>query len=126
MPTEKKSMVERTRRLSGKVLPFILSAEDDTLRERAEFAKDGRAAKTLAKQGPLSVVLIALRKGAALQSHQVAGPITIQSLRGCLSVKTDTREIEVPAGTLVSLGAGVAHDARAQDDCAILLTVVLR
>jgi quercetin dioxygenase-like cupin family protein len=125
MPTEKKSMVERTRRLSGKVLPFILSAEDDTLRERAESAKDGRAAKTLFKQGPLSVVLMALRKGASLQSHQVAGPITIQSLRGCLSVKTDARELEVPAGTLVSLGAGVVHDARAQDGCAILLTVVL-
>lgn len=119
-------MVERTRRLSGKVLPFILSAEDDTLRERAASAKDGRAAKTLAKQGRLSVVLIALRKGAALQSHQVAGPITLQSLRGCLSVKTDTRELEVPAGTLVSMGQGVIHDARAQDDCAVLLTVVLK
>ncbi|MDE3090648.1 MAG: cupin domain-containing protein [Chloroflexota bacterium] len=125
MPTEKKSMVERTRRLSGKVLPFILSAEDDTLRERAASSKDGRAAKTLVKQGPLSIVLVALRKGAAFKSHQVTGPVTIQSLRGCVSVKTDTREIEVPAGTLVSLGAGVTHDARAQDDCAILLTVVL-
>ena len=37
---KRKSSVLRARRLSGKVLTFMLKAEDDTLREFAEDSKD--------------------------------------------------------------------------------------
>jgi hypothetical protein len=48
---QKTSSVLRTRRLSGKVLTFMLGAEDDTLRDFAEDSKTGRAGKTLVKEG---------------------------------------------------------------------------
>lgn len=54
---KKKSAVLRTRRLSGKVLTFMLSAEDDTLREFAEGSTTDRAGKTLVKEGPLRITL---------------------------------------------------------------------
>lgn len=125
MQEEKKSSVLRTRRLSGKVLAFLLGAEDDTLRELAESSKTGRAAKTLIKQGPLRITLVAMRKGTALPSHQVAGPISIQTIRGCLRVTTEKGEVDVPANSLISLGSGVAHTAKAHDDCAILITFAM-
>jgi hypothetical protein len=58
----KRSAVLRTRHLSGKMLRFLIDAEDETLRESAEASKTGRAAKTLVKQGPLRITLVALQE----------------------------------------------------------------
>ena len=125
MQEKKKSAVLRTRRLSGKVLMFLLGAEDDTLREFAESSKSGRAGKTLVKQGPLRITLVALKKGAVLPSHRVAGPVSIHVLRGCLRLSTERGDVDVPAGGLITLGAGVAHTARAHEECSILITFAM-
>ena len=122
---EKRSSVLRTRRLSGKVLTFMLGAEDDTLREFAEDSKIGRSGKTLVKEGSLRITLVALKKGTALVSHQVAGPVSIQTIRGCLRLTTDKGDLDVPAGSLIALGSGVAHTAKAHDDCSILITFAM-
>ena len=122
---QKKSSVLRTRRLAGKVLTFMLGAEDDTLREFAEDSKTGRAGKTLVKEGPLRVTLVALKKGTVLPSHQVAGPVSIQTIRGCLRLTTDRGDMDLPARTLIALGPGVAHTAKAQTDCAIIITFAM-
>jgi len=125
MQKEKQPAYLRTHRLRGKVLEFILRAEDEELRGRAGSSKTGRAAKTLVKEGPLRVTLVALAKGTTLQPHQVAGPVTIQSIRGCLRVTTEAGDLDVPAGNLVALDAGVAHTAMALEDCGALLTVTI-
>jgi len=104
------------------MLTFMLGAEDDTLREFAEGSKTGRADKTLVKEGPLRITLVALKKGTALPSHHVEGPISIQTIRGCLRLTTEKGDMDVPAGSLVALGPGVIHAAKAHEDCAILLT----
>jgi quercetin dioxygenase-like cupin family protein len=123
---KKKSSVLRTRRLSGKVLTFLLGAEDDTLREFADDSKTGRAAKTLVKENSLRITLVALKKGTVLPSHQVAGPVSIQTLRGCLRLATDRGDMDLPAGTLIALESGVAHTAKAQTDGARLITLELQ
>jgi quercetin dioxygenase-like cupin family protein len=125
MMQKNKSSVLRTRRLSGKVLTFLLGAEDETLREFAESSRTGRAAKTLAKQGSLRITLVALKKGTVLAPHQVAGPVSIQTIRGCLRLTTDKAGVDVTAGSLITLGPGVAHTAKAHTDCAILLTFAM-
>ena len=122
---KKKSSVLRTRRLSGKLLTFMLGAEDDTLREFAEDSKTGRAGKTLVKEGSLRITLVALKKGTALPSHQVAGPVSIHTLRGFLRLTTDKGDLDVTAGTLLVLGPGVVHAAKAHDDCSILITFAM-
>jgi|SRR5687767_4575389 len=122
---KKKSSVLRTRRLSGKVLTFMIGAEDDTLREFAEDSKTGRAGKTLVKEGSLRITLVALKKGTVLPSHQVAGPVSIQTIRGCLRLTTEKGNLDVTAGTLIALGPGVVHTAKAHEDCAILITFAM-
>ncbi len=103
----------------------MLRAEDDTLREFAEASKTGRAGKTLVKEGPLRITFVALKKGATLPPHQVKGPISIHTVRGCLTLTTERGDVEVPAGTLVVLGPEVIHTAKAHDDCGLLLTFAM-
>jgi quercetin dioxygenase-like cupin family protein len=105
MMQKKKSSVLRTRRLSGKVLTFLLGAED-TLREFADGSKTGRAGKTLVKEDSLRIILVALKKGTILPSHQVAGPVSIQTIRGCLRLTTDMGDMDVTAGTLIAPDPG--------------------
>jgi len=125
MEKTKTSAVLRTRRLSSKMLRFLVDAEDETLREFAQASKTGRAAKTLVKQGPLRVTLVALKKGTALPPHHVAGPVSIQILRGCLDLTTDNGAVDLPTGSLASLQAGLIHAAKARDDSAILITFAM-
>ena len=126
VPRGKKSAVLRVRRLAGKRLTFMLRAEDDTLREFAEDSKTGRAGKTLVKEGALRITLVALKKGTVLPPHHVEGPISIQTIRGCLRLTTERGDMDVPEGNLIALGPGVVHAAKAQDDCAILLTFAMQ
>lgn len=86
------------------MLTFLIASEDETLREFAASSKSGRAGKTLVKQGPLRITLVALKKGVALPSYRVAGPGRIQTIRGCLRLTTDRGDIDVPVGGLVTLG----------------------
>ena len=58
-----------------------------------------------------------------LQPHQVAGPISIQTVRGTLRVTTDDGAIDLAPGDLASLGPGIRHTAQALEDCAFLLTI---
>jgi quercetin dioxygenase-like cupin family protein len=125
MQRERKSAVLRVRRLAGRRLTFTLAAEDDTLRQFAEQSKTGIAGKTLVKEGPLRITLVALKKGTALPSHHVEGPISIQTLRGCLTLTTEKGDLDAPTGSLIALGPGVVHTAKAHEDCAILITFAM-
>lgn len=107
------------------MLTFLLGGESSELQERAASSNAGRAAKTLVREGPIRITLVALRKGTALQPHQVTGPVSIQSLRGCLRVTAEGGDVDVPPGGLVALDTGVAHAARALDDCTLLITVAM-
>lgn len=83
----------------------------------------GRRAETLIKGDRFRVVLITMRAGAHLQEHTAPGPITIQALRGDFAVTVGDEESALPAGSLISLAAGIEHAVRAVSDGAFLLTI---
>ena len=115
----------REHQLQGESLLFALGAEDGELRARAVTASDGRAAKTLVKEGPLRITLVALRKGTTIQQHDVAGPVSIQCIRGSLRITTPSGDIDLTQDNLLSLGAGVTHTVNALDDCSMLITFAM-
>lgn len=117
------STYSRTHQLSGQTLQFLLKAEDDALRGRADSARSGRAAKTLVKEGRLRVTLVALKKGTQLKQHEVEGPISIQCLRGNVAINAGSEPIELTSGGLLVLDRKVPHDAVALRDSAILITM---
>ncbi len=121
----RKSAYARGHRLSGQKLEFLLKAEDDALRERAASAGSGRAAKTLAKEGRLRVVLVALNRGTVLKQHHADGPVSIQCLRGNVAISVGDESRELTSGGLLILDAKVSHEAKALRDSSILMTMSL-
>jgi quercetin dioxygenase-like cupin family protein len=113
----------RTHAISGKVLTFDLKADEDDLLLRARSSKAGRAAKTLVKEGPLRIALVALTKGVSLKEHEVAGAVSVQVLRGRLGLQAAGRQVDLRTKQLVALDAGIRHVATAVSDCAILITM---
>jgi quercetin dioxygenase-like cupin family protein len=120
-----KHTYRRTHQLSGAALSFSLGAEDAALRQKASAAKAGRAAKTLVKEGPIRVTVVALNKGVALQAHQVEGAVSIHVLRGRARVAAAGGETDLSSGGLVVLQEQVTHAAVAVTDCTLLITVAM-
>ncbi len=83
----------------------------------------GRAAKTLVKEGPLSVTLAGVRAGVQLEEHSAAGPVVVQGLRGIARVTASGNEVEVGPGTLVALDQRVSHAVQAIEDCVLPIIV---
>lgn len=115
----------RTHRLRGEVLRFTVGTEERALQAMAASAASGRAAKTLVKDGPLRITLAVLRRDAALEEHQIEGPVSIHTLRGRVRVVTPEGKIELGPGEIAALDAGVAHSAQALEDCTLLITVAM-
>jgi hypothetical protein len=88
----------RTHRLSGKLLQFELLDEIPALLDRARTTRTGRTAKTLVKQGPFRITIVAMRKGATMDKHHVDGPISIQVLRGRIQLGTAERTTDFGPG----------------------------
>ena len=86
----------KTHQLSGTGLITDALDEAVDLLERARASASGRAAKTLVKNGPLRITLIAMRKGAAAKRHHVEGPATIQIMRGRLRITTPRGPEDLP------------------------------
>lgn len=123
--TTQKHTYLRTHQISGRLLAYQLTEEEERLRARAAASRSGRAAKTLIKDGPLRITLIALRKDAALQSHRVAGAVSVQILSGSMRLTTASRDLPLATRGLAALDAGVGHAAVALSDCTILITMAM-
>lgn len=115
----------RTHRLHAETLRFALGTEGRPLQAAAAAAAAGRAAKTLVKEGPLRVTVVALRKGAVLAEHHITGPASIHILSGRLTVSTRRGNLVLAAEDLMAVDAGVAHAAEALEDCTLLITVAM-
>jgi quercetin dioxygenase-like cupin family protein len=102
-------------RLGDGPLPDLI---DEHLVERA-----GKSARTLVKDGPLRVTLVALGEGGALSEHSAGGPITVHVLSGGIRLTTGAKEWELGPGELLSLGAGVPHSVNSTGGGVFLLTV---
>jgi len=125
MPKTTKHTYLRTHKLSGRTLAFNLKAEEGALLDKARTAKSGRAAKTLLKEGPLRVTVVALRKGTSIEDHAVEGPLSIQSLTGRLRIGIDGDNFDLPARGLLTLEPGTSHDATALSDATFMITMAV-
>ena len=125
-PQANRHVYLETHRISGRQLSFELHREDVALRGQAASSKTGRAGKTLVKEGTLRITQLALRKGSTLGSHQIAGAVSMQLLRGRLRITTSDGAVMLEPGGLVALGVGVPHDTEAMSDCVVLLTMAMQ
>ncbi len=100
-----------------------LGNEIATLKQEAAWERGEHTAKTLVKEGGLSVVLVLLPAGGALAEHKTEGPATIHCLTGQMTLHAQGREIELREGEMASLDGGVAHRVDAGTETALLVSI---
>lgn len=120
--TVRKSLGERV--LNAPLLSFSIEKEITKLREEPAWVNGDRNAVTLQKNPKLRVVLISLRKSAALKEHKVEGPITLFVISGKISFIADNDRINAGANELIVLEKTIPHDVEALEDSTFILTIV--
>lgn len=109
--------------VAGSALTFTLSEEVDALKAELRDAP-ARAARTLVKEGPVTVTLIGVIAGGSMHAHKADGPITVQVLDGEVEFSIGETTRTFPAGSLLALAGGITHAVRSEHGGIFLLTVV--
>jgi quercetin dioxygenase-like cupin family protein len=108
--------------MAGPYLEFDLTRELKGLHGEPAWSS-GQNAKTLVKYDDFRVVLTALKARARLPGHQTDGRISIHTLAGHIQVRAEGRTFDLPAGSLLALDQGLAHDVGALEESAFLLSI---
>lgn len=111
------------RSLASPMMIFDLEPRLQELRADDSYRRSGRLGRTLAKSGRLRLTLVALNSGIEVGTHHAASPMTIQLLEGSLSFRVAGEDHELRAGQVLFFGPGEAHDIRAVEESALLLTL---
>lgn len=109
--------------LDDTVLTFDLNAAIEQLHHEEAWRQGSHNAMTLTKGSGFRVVLVAMKDGARLATHQTPAPISIQTLTGNLRLHLPDRAVDLLQGHLVTLAENVPHDVEARGESAFLLTV---
>jgi quercetin dioxygenase-like cupin family protein len=116
-------MASIERPLTGGTLSYDLRAEAARLREDDSYRRSGRLGRTLAKQGRFRQTLTVLAAGASAETHHSDSPMSLHVLEGTLRVRLVDGEHELRQGEMIFTGPGDAHDIRAGEEAAVLITV---
>lgn len=116
-------MSSLNRKIDGAVLVRHLK-RDEQMIDQDLLARHGRSARTLVKDGPLRLTLIAIGAGSGMPSHHAEGPVSIHLLEGDVVLEAEGNEYALVPGEVLVLAAGVQHGVRSSGGCMLLLTVV--
>jgi quercetin dioxygenase-like cupin family protein len=111
------------RPIEGDVLVHHLK-RDEHMIDQNLLARHGRTARTLVKDGPLRLTVMAVAAGGTLPPHQADGPVSIHLLEGDATFDVGDKEYPLAPGDVLVLESGVRHGARSAQGCVLLLTVV--
>jgi quercetin dioxygenase-like cupin family protein len=103
-------------------------AQFDLLREIADSERQkpwsaGIHARILIKRPDFRVILISMETGARLKEHHVDGTSSVQVLKGQIRYSTGGQAYDLQTGSLIVLGASIAHEVESLDESAFLLTI---
>jgi quercetin dioxygenase-like cupin family protein len=115
------SSLDRT--ISGEVLVRHLPRDEQTI-DQSLVARHGRSARTLVKEGPLRLTVMALAPSGGLPAHNTDGPVSIHVLEGDVVFEALGQKYPLSVGDVLVLAAGVEHSASSARGCVFLLTVV--
>lgn len=120
--SKRENLGERT--LKAPLLKFSITDEIKKLLREPSWLNGDRNAITLQKNNKLRVVLISLRKGAALLEHKVEGPITLFLLSGNINFIVGENKANIEANGLIALERAIPHDVEALEDSTFVLTII--
>jgi quercetin dioxygenase-like cupin family protein len=98
-----------------------LEAEADRL--LTQLANHDRQTQNLAREGGVSVVLMAMESGDVIREHKTTGSTTVQAVRGHVTLTSGGKPIDLRPGELVLFQPNIRHDLRAEEQSVVLLTI---
>jgi quercetin dioxygenase-like cupin family protein len=99
------AVIEKEQRMNTPTQLIGIEHTVDELLGSDALARDGRTARTLVKSGPLRLLLVAIKAGGEMQEHQAAGPTTIQTVRGRVTIAGGGVDHVLPQGEVLTLPA---------------------
>ncbi len=121
---ESRSTLNRLPHLANSLLHFNLSDELRRLRGEDSWARgSGRSSKTLAKYPDFRIVLVLMKPGSEMKEHHADARISIQNIQGRIRLQLPDQALELGTGELMCLESGIAHDVKAIEESAFLITV---
>jgi quercetin dioxygenase-like cupin family protein len=93
------------------------------IRKEKSWKKNDRNAITVFKTNGMSIVLIALHKGAEMVKHIASGLITLQVLKGKITFNAAEKLIKLGKGQMLVLHEGISHSVLAKKKSIFLLTL---
>lgn len=120
--SKRDSLNERV--LKAPLMSFSINNEIEKLLKEPSWLTGDRNAVTLQKNPKLRIVLISLRKGAALLEHKVEGPITIMVLSGNINFIVGKEKVNAKTNGMIVLEKTIPHDVEALEDSTFILTII--
>jgi quercetin dioxygenase-like cupin family protein len=111
------------RPMDAPLLTFDLPALLAQIKREEAWQKGTRNGMTLIKGQGLRVMLVAVRAGTTIQSHQADSPISLQVIEGVLKFNTDRQTLTLRQGQLLTLQTGIPHAVEAVEESAFVLTL---
>ena len=102
---------------------FDLEAVAEELRAEEQYVDEGQASRTLIRASDLRMVLVVLEAGKTISEHHAKVTASVQTLSGHIRLQLPERSVDVPAGQILVMEAGLAHDVYAESESAFLLTL---
>ncbi len=109
--------------ISAPALLFSLEEEMEEIRAQLGSGS-ARVGRTLVKDGPLRVTMVALNADGTLKPHKADGPITVHVIDGEVEFEAGGRTWALPKGALLALDGGITHSVNTKEGGIFLLTVV--
>lgn len=89
----------------------------------AKLPGNRRQTQNLAREGGVSVVMMAMEAGDAIQEHSTKGAVSVHLIRGHAVLAAGNDSFELRPGQLVLIQPEVRHDLRAEEQSVVVLTI---
>ncbi len=109
----------------GAVHAFDLPALARHAAQKPSYEASGRGSITLVHHPGLTLVLVALRKGSAMNEHKSPHAATVVVIEGRISFQPveGNEPLDLPAGQSVAFAADVRHAVEAIEDSVFLIAI---
>ncbi|RZK48606.1 MAG: hypothetical protein EOO99_09450 [Pedobacter sp.] len=116
---------EGDRLIDAPLVELNLPASILQIKNESTWHQSDRNSITLFKSSSMRIVLIGLRAQAEMKPHKANGQLSVQVIEGEIIFATDTQQVNLKVGQMISLHENIAHSVEAVEDSFILLTLAM-
>ncbi|MEO8541377.1 MAG: hypothetical protein ABI577_16665 [bacterium] len=101
----------------------LLDLDEIADRLLRELPGHRRKTETVAREGSVSLVVMAMEAGDEIKQHLAPGAVSVQLLRGHISLNAENKDFDLRPSQLVFLQPSIPHSVRAAEQSVIVLTI---